>query len=249
MESKPSNLCKNTLLCSRVWALMAKPKAFVEHWSAASMTLNKEKKYKCCWIIYVLDLWTIWGGLLKWQNLAIFVWCNAGKRKEKARKPVKKNQGSDHSHLDLKIIMCGFLLTLFCSMLEIIFAPNIRLYMCVCVYKKIIKDTQRYMTRLQWRKWYGQQRAWTWSIVANFLHGRKGEFRCLRRSDLIEAMAEALPAGTIHFGFRIVEVQMDTHSHPILHLDDGSTITSKVMTNAINYPSFFFRSFIFWINH
>lgn len=81
------------------------------------------------------------------------------------------------------------------------------------------------------------------SSLFSFFNGRKEEFRCVKRSDLIETMAEALPAGTIRFGCRTIGVQKDTlTSHPILHLDNGSTINSKVMVDEILNFLFFFKA-------
>ncbi|XP_077246705.1 monooxygenase 1-like isoform X2 [Tasmannia lanceolata] len=58
----------------------------------------------------------------------------------------------------------------------------------------------------------------------------KEEHRCLRRSDLIEALAVQLPPQTIHFGCRIVSVEIDqVTSFPVLHLHDGSVIRAKVV--------------------
>ncbi|XP_043711237.1 monooxygenase 1-like [Telopea speciosissima] len=57
------------------------------------------------------------------------------------------------------------------------------------------------------------------------------EFRCLKRSDLIETMAENLPSGTIRFGCQIVKMESDpiNSSHTILHLQDGTVIKAKVV--------------------
>ncbi|RWR78666.1 FAD_binding_3 domain-containing protein [Cinnamomum micranthum f. kanehirae] len=58
----------------------------------------------------------------------------------------------------------------------------------------------------------------------------KGEFRCVTRRDLIEILAEALPAGTMRFGCHVVGVQTDTLTcHHILRLADESIIRSKVL--------------------
>ncbi|XP_043711236.1 monooxygenase 1-like [Telopea speciosissima] len=60
---------------------------------------------------------------------------------------------------------------------------------------------------------------------------RNTEFRCLKRSDLIETMAENLPSGTIRFGCQIVKMESDpiNSSHTILHLQDGTIIKAKVV--------------------
>lgn len=80
-------------------------------------------------------------------------------------------------------------------------------------------------------------------FVLFFVHGRKGEFRCVTRRDLIEILAEALPAGTMRFGCHVVGVQTDTLTcHHILRLADGSIIRSKVMMDVVNF--FRFSTFI-----
>ncbi|KAG5520298.1 hypothetical protein RHGRI_033013 [Rhododendron griersonianum] len=57
-----------------------------------------------------------------------------------------------------------------------------------------------------------------------------GEARCLKRSDLIVTLADALPPGTIHLGRQIVSVKLDpSNSYPILQLLDGSSIVAKVI--------------------
>ncbi|CAL5413827.1 unnamed protein product [Camellia sinensis] len=57
-----------------------------------------------------------------------------------------------------------------------------------------------------------------------------GESRCLKRSDLINTLADALPPHTIHFGCQIVGVKLDPlTSYPILQLLDGRCIVAKVL--------------------
>ncbi|CAL5357846.1 unnamed protein product [Camellia sinensis] len=59
---------------------------------------------------------------------------------------------------------------------------------------------------------------------------RHGEARCLKRSDLINTLADALPPHTIHFGCQIVGVKLDPlTSNPILQLLDGRCIVAKVL--------------------
>lgn len=61
----------------------------------------------------------------------------------------------------------------------------------------------------------------------------------MTRRDLIEILAEALPAGTMRFGCHVVGVQTDTLTcHHILRLADGSIIRSKVMMDVVNFFSF-----------
>ncbi|CAL5413825.1 unnamed protein product [Camellia sinensis] len=55
-----------------------------------------------------------------------------------------------------------------------------------------------------------------------------GEARCLKRSILVETLANELPVGTIRFGCQIIDVQMDpSTSLPILQLHDGTVIKAK----------------------
>ncbi|KAK6937905.1 FAD-binding domain [Dillenia turbinata] len=57
-----------------------------------------------------------------------------------------------------------------------------------------------------------------------------GETRCLKRGDLINAIANDLPHGTIRFGSKVLSIKLDLHtSFPILHLEDGSFIKAKVV--------------------
>ncbi|KAJ0025950.1 hypothetical protein Pint_07409 [Pistacia integerrima] len=57
-----------------------------------------------------------------------------------------------------------------------------------------------------------------------------GETRWVKRSDLIEALAQDLPLGTIRFGCKIVSLKLDTNtSFPILQLNNGTTIKAKVL--------------------
>ncbi|XP_031270757.1 monooxygenase 1-like [Pistacia vera] len=57
-----------------------------------------------------------------------------------------------------------------------------------------------------------------------------GEVRCVKRSDLIEALAQDLPLGTIRFGCQILSVKLDTNScFTILHLNNGNKIRAKVL--------------------
>ncbi|ESQ55904.1 hypothetical protein EUTSA_v10025403mg [Eutrema salsugineum] len=69
-------------------------------------------------------------------------------------------------------------------------------------------------------------------------NGKKREFvlniedeaRCIRRNDLVEALADALPEETIRFGSQIVSIEEDeTTSFPVVHLTNGNTIKAKVL--------------------
>lgn len=57
-----------------------------------------------------------------------------------------------------------------------------------------------------------------------------GEVRCLKRSDLIEALANDLPEGTVRFGSLVLSVMTDPFdSSHVLQLSDGLTIKAKVL--------------------
>ncbi|KAJ1279567.1 hypothetical protein BS78_04G165100 [Paspalum vaginatum] len=56
------------------------------------------------------------------------------------------------------------------------------------------------------------------------------EMRCLNRKDLIEALAKAIPAGTIRYGCQIAAIHEDPGSHgTLLTMVDGTTIKAKVL--------------------
>ncbi|XP_074273737.1 monooxygenase 1-like isoform X2 [Silene latifolia] len=57
-----------------------------------------------------------------------------------------------------------------------------------------------------------------------------GEARCLRRNDLIEALANELPLGAIRFGCQAVSVHFETStSTTVLQLHSGGSIKAKVV--------------------
>ncbi|XP_026435225.1 monooxygenase 1-like isoform X2 [Papaver somniferum] len=57
-----------------------------------------------------------------------------------------------------------------------------------------------------------------------------GELRCLKRSDLVQTLADSLPNETIRFGCHIVSAKFDPiTSQPLLQLQDGSVIKAKVV--------------------
>ncbi|KAI3912620.1 hypothetical protein MKW92_005467 [Papaver armeniacum] len=57
-----------------------------------------------------------------------------------------------------------------------------------------------------------------------------GELRCLKRSDLVQTLADSLPNQTIRFGCHIVSAKFDPiTSQPLLQLQDGSVIKAKVV--------------------
>ncbi|OVA11014.1 Monooxygenase [Macleaya cordata] len=68
----------------------------------------------------------------------------------------------------------------------------------------------------------------------------KEELRCLKRSDLIQSLADSLPLDTIRFGCHILEVKFDPlTSQPLLQLQDGSIIKSKVVIGCDGVNSIF----------
>ncbi|CAL5042682.1 unnamed protein product [Urochloa decumbens] len=56
------------------------------------------------------------------------------------------------------------------------------------------------------------------------------ELRCLKRKDLVEALAKNLPVGTIRFGCHVAKIFEEPDSHcTVLGTVDGSTIMAKVL--------------------
>ncbi|KAK9691393.1 hypothetical protein RND81_09G194500 [Saponaria officinalis] len=57
-----------------------------------------------------------------------------------------------------------------------------------------------------------------------------GEARCVRRNDLIEALGNALPSGTVRFGCQVVSVHIEKPSSTtVIQLHGGSLIKAKVV--------------------
>ncbi|CAA3031118.1 monooxygenase 1-like [Olea europaea subsp. europaea] len=64
---------------------------------------------------------------------------------------------------------------------------------------------------------------------ANPIH-RIGECRCVKRNDLIDVLADALPPRTVRFGSQIVSVKVDKeNSFPTLQLYGDKSIQAKVL--------------------
>lgn len=58
----------------------------------------------------------------------------------------------------------------------------------------------------------------------------RGEDRVLKRSDLINALAEALPSGTIRFECSVESIELDPEtSLSIVHLEGGKSIHTKIL--------------------
>ncbi|XP_024972873.1 monooxygenase 1-like [Cynara cardunculus var. scolymus] len=58
----------------------------------------------------------------------------------------------------------------------------------------------------------------------------KGEFRCLRRKDLIDTLYDELPSTTVKFGCQLESIKLDPNtSKPVLRFSDGSAILAKVL--------------------
>ncbi|XP_058075839.1 monooxygenase 1-like [Magnolia sinica] len=65
-------------------------------------------------------------------------------------------------------------------------------------------------------------------MTREVLYGNE-EYRNLVRSDLIQALFDGLPPGTVRFGCHIVQVKTDpVTSQSVLHFDDGSMATAKL---------------------
>ncbi|KAF3445078.1 hypothetical protein FNV43_RR14771 [Rhamnella rubrinervis] len=58
----------------------------------------------------------------------------------------------------------------------------------------------------------------------------KGERRCVKRSDLLQVLAEDLPIGTIRYGCPVLSLYLDPFtSYPTLQLRNGPTIKAKIV--------------------
>ncbi|KAK8492171.1 hypothetical protein V6N12_003468 [Hibiscus sabdariffa] len=58
----------------------------------------------------------------------------------------------------------------------------------------------------------------------------KGELRCLKRMELMKALAEALPAECVHLGCRVVSIVKDPLTlDPVLQLHDDTLIKAKII--------------------
>ncbi|KAL2329380.1 hypothetical protein Fmac_022807 [Flemingia macrophylla] len=63
-----------------------------------------------------------------------------------------------------------------------------------------------------------------------FPFGVSREFRCLKRSDLMKAMADNLPTGTVRTNCRVHSIEIDPVTHyPQLRLSNGSILQAKVV--------------------
>ncbi|KAE9448400.1 hypothetical protein C3L33_19702, partial [Rhododendron williamsianum] len=57
-----------------------------------------------------------------------------------------------------------------------------------------------------------------------------GEMRCLKRADLMQALADDLPPNTVRFGCTVLGIKVDpSTSYPTVHLDDGIVLHAKVV--------------------
>lgn len=53
--------------------------------------------------------------------------------------------------------------------------------------------------------------------------------RCLKRADLIQALADDLPPNTIRFGCTVLGINLDPSTYnPTVQLDDGTVLHAKV---------------------
>lgn len=53
--------------------------------------------------------------------------------------------------------------------------------------------------------------------------------RCLKRADLMQALADDLPPNTVRFGCTVLGIKVDpSTSYPTVHLDDGTVLHAKV---------------------
>lgn len=76
----------------------------------------------------------------------------------------------------------------------------------------------------------GSQDIWLHKNKLREMPFMSSEARCLRRSDLINTLYNALPPNMIEFGHQIVSVKLDPqNSYPVLQLQDGSSVVAKVL--------------------
>ncbi|XP_008231659.1 PREDICTED: FAD-dependent urate hydroxylase-like [Prunus mume] len=58
----------------------------------------------------------------------------------------------------------------------------------------------------------------------------KEELRCLKRTDLIDILANSLPRNTLHFGCEVLSIKLDPiTSSPVLQLQGGRLLNAKVV--------------------
>ena len=57
------------------------------------------------------------------------------------------------------------------------------------------------------------------------------EVRCVRRKDLLEALAKELPSGTIRYSSKVVSIE-DSGLSKLVHLADGSILETKVPSSS-----------------
>ncbi|KAH0981377.1 hypothetical protein GBA52_008554 [Prunus armeniaca] len=58
----------------------------------------------------------------------------------------------------------------------------------------------------------------------------KEELRCLKRTDLVDILANSLPRNTLHFGCEVLSIKLDPiTSSPVLQLQGGRLLNAKVV--------------------
>ncbi|XP_009618248.1 monooxygenase 1-like [Nicotiana tabacum] len=77
----------------------------------------------------------------------------------------------------------------------------------------------------------GTRMTWIDEGKEQYTHNKNiGEVRCLKRSDIVETFADALPPKTIRFGCEIASVEMDPlTSLPCIVLSNGKRIGAKIL--------------------
>ncbi|KAI5342450.1 hypothetical protein L3X38_010325 [Prunus dulcis] len=67
----------------------------------------------------------------------------------------------------------------------------------------------------------------------------KEELRCLRRTDLVDILANSLPRNTLHLGCEVLSIKLDPiTSSPVLQLQGGRLLNAKVVIgcDGVNSP-------------
>lgn len=80
--------------------------------------------------------------------------------------------------------------------------------------------------------------------IMNSIFYRKEELRCLKRTDLIDILANSLPRNTLHFGCEVLSIELDPiTSSPVLQLQGGRLLNAKVQYTY--YTTYVFFTFFF----
>lgn len=69
-------------------------------------------------------------------------------------------------------------------------------------------------------------------LFVNLMDDRIGEFRYLRRKDILDTLYDALPPETVKFGYQLESIKLDSNTNkPVLRFVNGNTIIAKVLNS------------------